>query len=206
MAARSDDISKRGRGYLPHWESASATYLVTFRLADSLPQVVLERLEFERRDLLQTAARQGRVLTEAEQKRLARLHSNKIEAYLDSSAGACYLSEPRIADLVVTALTRFDGERYRLLAWCVMPNHVHVVFQTLGQHALPTILHSWKSFTANKANALLRRRGVFWQREYYDHLLRNAAAIDRGVRYVLENPAKAGLKNWKWVWTWSPLS
>jgi menaquinone-specific isochorismate synthase len=206
MAARRYDITKRGRGYLPHWEGASATYLVTFRLADSLPRVALERLEFERRDLIQTAARQGRVLTEAERRRLAPLHSKKIEAYLDSGAGACYLSDPRTAGIVAAALRRFDGRRYRLLAWCVMPNHVHVVFQTLAQQALPDILHSWKSFTANKANALLRRRGVFWQREYFDHLLRTGAAVDRAVRYVLENPAKAALKDWKWVWARSPLS
>jgi len=199
MAGREGEIAKRGRGYLPHWEGASGTYMVTFRLADSLPRVVLKRFEFERRDMVQTAARQGRVVSEPEQNRLARLHAKKIEAYLDSGAGACFLSDPRVAEVVAAALGRFDGEQYRLLAWCVMPNHVHVVFRALGQNALPNILHSWKSFTANQANALLRRRGVFWQREYYDRWLRNPAAVDRAVRYVLENPAKAGLKNWKWV-------
>ncbi len=80
-----------------------------------------------------------------------------------------------------------------------MPNHVHVVFQPLAGHGLADILHSWKSFTAKKANRLLGRLGEFWQREYYDHLIRDGEEFQRIVRYVGENPRRAGLRNWPWV-------
>ena len=91
-----------------------------------------------------------------------------------------------------------------------MPNHVHVVIQpfagktTTAGTAVPhselsEILHSWKSFTSKEANKLLRRSGDFWQAEYYDHLIRDESDFRHAVRYVLDNPIKAGLRNWKWV-------
>ena len=80
---------------------------------------------------------------------------------------------PAIEDLVQDALKHFDGTRYSLLAWCVMPNHVHVVFQPACGHELDTILHSWKSFTAHKAVDMLKVRPPFWQPQYYDHLIRD---------------------------------
>ena len=80
-----------------------------------------------------------------------------------------------------------------------MPNHVHVVFRQLADHTLAGIVHGWKSYTAKEANRLLRRTGVFWQREYYDHLVRDEADFRRIVRYVLENPKEAGLRDWPWV-------
>jgi len=81
-----------------------------------------------------------------------------------------------------------------------MPNHVHVVVRIFPQHQLADVLHSWKSYTARMANRVLLRNGSFWQREYYDHLLRDELEFERAVRYVLENPVKARLKGWKWVW------
>jgi REP element-mobilizing transposase RayT len=81
-----------------------------------------------------------------------------------------------------------------------MPNHVHVVFQTLADNTLENILHSWKSYAAKKANLILRRSGEFWQHEYYDHLIRDAVEFERAVSYVAENPKKAHLKDWAWVW------
>ena len=82
-----------------------------------------------------------------------------------------------------------------------MPNHVHVVFRTLGGNTLDRILHSWKSFSSKRANELLERSGEFWQHEYFDHLIRDNAQFDRAMRYVLENPRKARLENWMWVWS-----
>lgn len=80
-----------------------------------------------------------------------------------------------------------------------MPNHVHVLFSPLGVHTLESIVHSWKSFSALHANKLLGRRGHFWQREYFDHLVRNEDSMLRISRYVQENPQKAGLVHWPWV-------
>jgi REP element-mobilizing transposase RayT len=133
---------------------------------------------------------------------MGQLHSRWLEKTLDTGAGKCFLRNPAIAQIVVNALKEFDGSRYCLFAWSVMPNHVHVLFQTIGNISLVRILHSWKSFSAKAANQILGRNGEFWQREYHDHLIRNMTEFDRAVRYVMENPSKAGLRNWPWVWSW----
>jgi alanyl-tRNA synthetase len=99
------------------------------------------------------------------------------------------------------ALKHFDGDRYRLYAWCVMPNHVHVVFRPNPGFKIESILHSWKSFTAHECNKLLGRDGEFWRRESYDRLIRDAAEFEEKVEYTLNNPLAAGLKNWTWVWS-----
>lgn len=122
------------------------------------------------------------------------------EKHLDAGHGACWLRTPRIAQHVAKALKHFDGERYRLLAWCVMPNHVHVVVQPVEGHELSTIIHSWKSYTANQANRLLDRQGEFWQAEYYDRLIRDEEELLRVIEYVWNNPEKAGFEGWKWKW------
>ena len=162
---RFGDLTIRDRGRLPHWEAEGASYFVTFRLADSLPQSVLTRYRFERQDIVATALLQGRELTVTEQKRLDRLFSDRIESYLDAGRGGCYLAQPAIADMVAAALQFFDGQRYRQFAWTVMPNHVHTVFQPLPNWRLEKVLHSWKSFTSKEANRLLKRTGDFWEPE-----------------------------------------
>ena len=196
----SSDLVVRQGAYLPHWTRMGATYAVTFRLADSLPQSVLETWIAERTAIVARAAQQGRPLTVAEEQRLRELHSEHVEAYLDAGHGACRLRDPSIAKLVVEALRHFDGERYRLHAWCLMPNHVHLICEPILPHALPEILQSWKSFTAKAANRLLKLAGAFWQAEYYDHLIRDEADYAHAVQYLRENPAKACLGVWPWVW------
>lgn len=204
------EIKKRHGAYLPHWTCDSAWYAVTFRLWDSLPKYVIESWLFERKNIVKTAEQMKRPLTDSEERRLARLHSESVERYLDAGHGSYFMNDDRVAALVANALLHFDGLRYSLAAWCVMPNHVHVVIQpfagkttTAGtpvpRSELPDILHSWKSFTSKEANKMLCRSDDFWQAEYYDHLIRNEADFRHAVRYVLDNPIKAGLKNWKWV-------
>jgi REP element-mobilizing transposase RayT len=195
-----DDVAIRSRGHLPHWEIEGGTYSVTFRLVDSLPQSILDSIEFERQDIVKTAKQQGRELTAVEERKLARLYSEHVEAALDAGSGACHLANPKVADVVAGALRYFDGQRYQLIAWSVMPNHVHVVFRPASGYSLEKILHSWKSFTSKQANKILGKSGEFWERESYDHLARDAQELERIVRYVLENPVKANLKNWNWVW------
>jgi REP-associated tyrosine transposase len=101
--------------------------------------------------------------------------------------------------MAATALKHWDGERYRLLAWCVMPNHVHVVFRLLPGEGLAAILSSWKSYTAKEANRILGRTGKFWEREYWDRLIRSEDHLERAIAYVESNPGKAGLWDWPWV-------
>jgi REP element-mobilizing transposase RayT len=187
---------------LPHWEVEGAVYLVTFRLADSLPKRALQKSDWERKDILATASKIGRDLTGSERRRMQHLFGRRLEKTLDTGAGECLLRKTAIAQIVVNALEKFDGSRYRLFAWSEMPNHVHVLFQTIENFSLTGILHSWKSFSAKAANQILGRRGEFWQREYHDHLIRNTTEFDRALKYVMENPSKAGLKEWPWVWSW----
>jgi len=80
-----------------------------------------------------------------------------------------------------------------------MPNHVHVVTRLLGTQSLASILHSWKSYTAKLANKILGCRGEFWMREYFDRIVRDEDDLRATIAYVLANPAKAGLVDWKWV-------
>jgi len=194
-----DQIHKRKGAYLPHWTQTGAIYAITFRLSDSLPADVLERWRSQRDRILQQVKKQGRELTPQEQQELARLYYDHIESYLDAGQGQCCLRDPKIAELVYNVLKHFDGERYDLIAWAVMPNHVHAVIKPYQSVELPDILHSWKSYTANKANELLGKTGTFWQSEYYDHLIRDEEDFNHQINYVLSNPTRAGLEDWPWA-------
>ena len=189
----------RQGAYLPHWTRGDAVYAVNFRLADSLPSSVVKTWEFEREDIIKTARQMNRPLTASEETRLDILFSEKVERYLDQGKGACWMRKNEVATTVQNALRHFDEDRYRLHAWCVMPNHVHAILQPYGGFELADILHSWKSFSSRRANRVLGCTGKFWQPEYYDHLIRDESDFDRQVEYALANPSRAGLKNWKWV-------
>lgn len=160
------------RGYLPHFDAPGLVQGLTFRLWDSLPAEVVQVLAEE---------------ADSGQKRI------RVEAYLNTGYGACYLRDPRVAHLVEKALFHFDGERYRLIAWVIMPNHVHVLIETFAGWPLDKVLHSWKSFTATEANKILQRQGKFWLREYFDRYIRDEQHFWNTVQYIHENPVKAGL-------------
>ena len=119
------------------------------------------------------------------------------------TAGSCVLRQPEIAEIVQNALLHFEGERYHLAAWCVMPNHVHVVVQPLPGYKLEDILHSWKSFTATKINRQLGRKGAFWERESFDHLIRTPEYREQFVYYTEHNPVAAGLVKSPQDWPFS---
>jgi REP element-mobilizing transposase RayT len=169
------------RGYLPHFDGGEIPQSVTFRLSDSLPQSLLEQW---RQELNYNNARGKEV--DAEMRR-------RVEDYLDQGCGVAFLKDPYVAQLVEDALLHFDGERYRLSAWVIMPNHVHLLATPRAGHALARIIHSIKSYTAHEANKLLRRDGTFWQRESFDRYVRDAKHFEAVVRYIENNPVKAGL-------------
>ncbi|MBN1556506.1 MAG: class I tRNA ligase family protein [Phycisphaerae bacterium] len=194
-----EGIDKRQGAFLPHWTQKGATYSVSFRLVDSLPRNVLESWRIERQSILDRAEKQNRSLTRQEEKELAKLYSQRVEAFLDVGHGQCYLRNDEVAEMVKNALLHFDGDRYDLIAWCIMPNHVHVVIRPKPEYELSKILQSWKSFTAKQANTILGLEGTFWQQEYYDHLIRDEEDFCHAVNYVLSNPGNAGLENWLWV-------
>lgn len=184
------------RGYLPHLKVEGGTYFVTFRLADSLPQDALERLTAWRVDQL-------RRLASGQSHELDARFSAELDAQLDRGGGACWLNDARVAGQVAESLRHFDGARYRLHAWVIMPNHVHALVQPLPGHALEQILHGWKSFTAHRANETLGRAGSFWQPESYDHWVRNETELEHYRRYTEQNPVKARLCGQPHDWPWS---
>ncbi|MEZ6142989.1 MAG: transposase [Zavarzinella sp.] len=184
---------------LPHWRQEGAIYAVTFRLADSVPKQVLKGWQQEREKLIQAAIKKEGQFSPAESDRLEVLFSDKVEQYLNNRNGACWMIRDDVAELVQNALLYFDGTRYDLFAWCVMPNHVHVVVRPSPTHSLESILHSWKSFTSKKIGELVDKTGPLWQSEYYDHLIRDEEDLIHAIEYVLNNPTVAGLNNWRWV-------
>lgn len=171
------------RGYLPHRDEPSLTQFVTFRLADSFPEELREQWE----ELLQIEDDRER--------------RTQLEAWLDLGHGACHLRDPRIAELVADALRHFDDSRYRLVAWVVMPNHVHVLFE-VGEVPMSKIVQSWKRQTAREANKLLGQNGAFWQPDYWDTYMRDIEHQQRTIRYIQNNPVKAGLVSRYQDWPW----
>jgi len=199
------------RRYLPHLEFPNSSYFVTFRLAGSIPKSVLDGWNFERYAIKRETERQKRKLSEYERTRLDYLFSAKIENYLHLGHGVCWLQNPRIAEITIDTLKRFDEDRYRLHAWCVMPNHVHVVFTAISKGSETTsdlipILHSWKSYTAHQANKILARTGPFWQEEYYDRRIRGDEEFGHFINYTLQNPVFARFCNLWSDWQWSGCS
>lgn len=117
--------------------------------------------------------------------------------------GERLMSDPQIADLVQDALLFFDRERYSVLAWCVMSNHVHIVVRQHEGWPLARVVHSWKSFTANEINRILRRAGPVWHREYFDRFMRNDDELSSVIQYVELNPVRAELVERPEDWRWS---
>ena len=187
-------VGWHSRGYLPHFESVEATQHVTFHLADSLPQMALSRLEAELKTL------------PAEKRDVER--RKRLDAWIDAGHGSCALRKPGIADMVQGSLLTFDSQRYRLLAWVVMPNHVHVLFQPNTGWTVAKIVAAWKKFTARKIRDDCRESGgrtvaPVWHREYWDRYIRDRVHFEQAMEYIHLNPVKAGLVGTAEEWRWS---
>jgi len=167
----------RTRGYLPHYEGDELIQFITYRLADSLPFSILKKLKFQRDS--------GRI-TEQE-------YYVEIERYLDKCNGPTHLRHERIAKIIEENLLRFDGIKYFLLHWVIMPNHIHLLLRPKEGYSLASIVHSLKSFTANRANKQLGLSGRFWSVEYFDRFIRSEEHFAKTVSYIHNNPVKAGL-------------
>ena len=167
------------RGYLPHFDGAAVPQFITLHLADSIPSKVVQSWQNELSRI-----------TEAERRLELR---KRIEKYLDIGYGECLLRDIHLARMVQESLLAFDSVRYKLFAWVVMPNHMHSLFTCCDGWQLQRVMHSHKSFTAHEANRLLNRTGQFWAKEYYDRYIRNAEHFRNTIRYIENNPVKAGL-------------
>jgi putative DNA methylase len=149
--------------------------MLTFRLADALPADVVAELTRRFPDPSNLK------------------HRQILQDYLDDGHGACHLRDPQIARMVEDAVLHFDGSRYHLLAWVTMPNHAHALIETMARNTLAAIVHSWKSYSALQANRLLGRTGAFWQRDYFDRVIRHERHLHAAIAYIESNPVQAGL-------------
>jgi REP element-mobilizing transposase RayT len=169
------------RGYLPHCDFPNLIQFITFRLDDSMP--ASRRGEWEH-------------LLKIED---ARDRRTKLEQYLDRGVGACELRESRVAQPIENALLSFHHKRYEVLAWCIMPNHVHVLCDVMLT-PLWKIIQSWKTYSTFQIRRLGLSAKSFWQREYWDTFMRNEDQERKAIKYIEANPVKAGLcrasKHW----------
>lgn len=159
------------RGYLPHCDGAQIVQHIVFGLADAMPP--------------------GTSPPSA-------LHGDRV---LDTGRGECLLRSAACARMVENCLLQDDGRRYRLIAWCVMPNHAHILVEQVDGFRLGDIVQTWKSVSAHKINQ--HRRGRVWRREYFDRFMRDDAHLATTIQYIENNPVNAGLAAQAQHWTWS---
>jgi REP element-mobilizing transposase RayT len=206
------------RRNLPHWHPEGQMFFITFRLANSLPVQTIQELrrqnEAERRVILAqfTCEQQWDELY-----RLGKKYFGHFDLWLDRCLDESphWLADEKVAQVVADEIHHMDGERYRLIAFCLMPNHVHLLVDT-SQYTL-TLAHEGvtasypvadtlkllKGCTARYGNQTLGRTGAFWHHESYDHVVRDQPEFERIIWYIANNPVKAGLvKNWEdWKFT-----
>jgi REP element-mobilizing transposase RayT len=187
---------------LPHWAQPGTVCFITFRTADSMPKSVVDGWVRERRQWLSSHGidpmaknwqEELRRLDSRLRSEFHRMFSERWQEELDKCHGECVLRRPELAQIVADGLTHFDGDRYELTDYVVMPNHVHVLAALADADRMLEQCDSWKHFTAAQINRRLRRKGRFWQRDGFDHLVRNVEQFEHFRRYIAENPAKARL-------------
>jgi len=180
------------RGYLPHLDAAELIQAITFRLEDALPRKVIDGWKRELERGFPAHSRQSeQVLRE------------RIARFEDAGHGSCVLRHSTCAAVVQDALLHFDGERYRLLEWCVMPNHVHVLVHCPKGALLGELVKSWKIHSSRRINQMLGRQGALWAADYHDRYIRDLDHLANARSYIRRNPVKAGLCRNPEDWPWS---
>lgn len=203
------------RRKLPHIQIKGMTFFITFRLYKSLPNEIIKALKQEfRKKLLRLRKKQSPAETIRQE---YDRHFEKFDMHLDQyQESPKYLKNEIIASMTAETMMYWNLKKYDLIAYSIMPNHVHMVIEvndTVGQvnnlsniytGLLSPILFSIKRYTARQANIILNREGKFWQHESYDHIVRNETELNNTIRYILMNPVKAGLaSNWReWQWNY----
>lgn len=212
------------RGYLPHRDEPEVFQSITYRLSDSIPAVMQEKIETELR-----------YVPEARMEVERRI---KLQARLDKGYGSCILRIPVAAECIENNWKHFEGERYDLISWVIMPNHVHLLIKLNEGVSLGKVIQSWKAYTSRRLKRMLEEgkidlnphylldendgvrppqildrsfigkifpQGV-WMREYWDRIIRNEEHFLASVEYIQMNPVKAGLVKSPELWPWSSAS
>jgi REP element-mobilizing transposase RayT len=194
------------RRNLPHWQPENAVFFVTISLDGSLPKYILGELKAERDYEIKKLKEKG--LSEAEAKisinNLQAFYFGKYDDLLDNPQnGIRHLATPEVIKVVTDSSHYLDGKDYKMVCYTIMSNHIHLIIYKL-QKPLHKILMSFKGFTGKGANKIITEQGSFWQREYYDRVIRDRKELTEKIRYTLFNPVKAKLvDDWrKWKYSW----
>ena len=183
-------IHKTARN-LPHWTRQGSVYWITFRLADSLPQEKLNAWRAERETWLN---QHPLPLSDNDAKEYGERFDERLQSWLDAGHGSCTLMRPDVRQVVRDCLLRFNGQRLRLHAAVIMPNHVHLLLEPLAGNQLSELLKGIKGASARLANKILGNTGTpFWMDESYDHIVRSQRQYAHFFRYIANNPAKSNL-------------
>ncbi|GAJ14499.1 unnamed protein product [marine sediment metagenome] len=198
------DEPREYRRNLPHIQPEEGIFFITFRLKDSLPLSVIDRLKKNalRREIDIISSKGDFNKIDKENKHFEDFI--EFDAYLDRATfGTTYLKDPKAATIVANTIHYLDGKDFKLICYCIMPNHVHlIIYKT--KRILFRILQSLKRHSAREANIILSRNGSFWQKESYDRLIRDRNDLAEKIEYTLYNPVKAGLvDDWRdWQFTY----
>ena len=196
--------------HLPHWQPKEATFFVTIHLSNSLSHEEIIRLKNQRTQMLKILSNiDNPIVYEHRNDEIEKLYFAQWDTALaKSKSNQNWLNQGPIAQILTEALIFRNGKLYQLWAYCIMPNHLHVVFTLLKQSdgnfsSLQSIMQSFKRFTGQMCNQVLQRHGSFWQTESYDHVVRDQDELKRIVYYVMNNPVKAGFVSQPRDWQWS---
>jgi putative transposase len=180
--------------HLPHWRQPGATYFVTFRQADSIPQEkLLELKQFRTEWEMQNPKPRTKLQLES----IGREVFRRIETWLDLGIGSCRIRSSEARKILTDSRHHFCGEKYELGCFVAMPNHVHLVVRPFANddEALSRITHGWKRHSALHINRLFSVDGTLWQDESYDRIVRDEEHLWRVIQYIGNNPAKAKLES-----------
>jgi REP element-mobilizing transposase RayT len=203
---QASDPNWHSRGYLPHYDHPGLLQMITYHLADSLPASALARL----REGLNDMPKEDRQLE----------LRKRIESWIDAGYGSCVLQKPKVAEMIIENWKHHAGVRYDLIAWTVMPNHVHILIRIYEGQSLARIVQGWKGYSGKKIRQMAtgiqcaqkadqtvgvprRKRNSVWHREYWDRFIRDEKHFSSAIRYIENNPVKAGLVGKATDWPWS---
>lgn len=198
---RNEDVFLHERR-LPHWAQNGTLAFITFRMWDSMPERVVLRWLAERNLWLLDHGinsndpnwkSQFEQLEHHVQQEFHRRFSARWHDELDHCHGSCVLKQAELAETVAVSLKHFDGDRYELTDFIIMPNHVNLLAAFADAERMLAQCESWKHFTATQINRQLGRCGRFWQQDGFDHLIRSLEQFERLRKYIADNPEKAGL-------------
>lgn len=186
--------------FRPHWSQAGAVVFITFRTHDSIPRSVLQQWEREKQEWLTLHGHDAEehwsvvvpTLGEKDRAGFRKRFNRCREEVLDTCCGRCLLRRPELARIVANSLLHFDGSRYRMGDFVVMPTHVHLLAAFANAESMKEQCDSWLHYTARQINQAMGETGKFWQQEPFDHLVRNVEQYERLRHYIADNPRKAG--------------